>query len=204
MQYMIRLQPFTKGAKALQSGKFDLADRLFFSFAESFKGATEEISDIRELIPEFFYLPEILLNLEKHDFGIQQTGIRVNNILLPDWCEKNPYNFITIHRSILESESVSIGLSNWIDLIFGYKQKGKEAENSLNVFFYLTYEDGIDLNNLEDPELKISYESQIVHFGQTPIQLLGNPFPLKLKKESIFPDGLWISDPKAEFIVLSY
>lgn len=27
------------------------------------------MTDVRELVPEFFYLPEIFLNIEKHDFG---------------------------------------------------------------------------------------------------------------------------------------
>ena len=37
---------------------------------ETFRNVTEEMSDVRELIPEFFFLPEMFLNLEKHDFGI--------------------------------------------------------------------------------------------------------------------------------------
>jgi uncharacterized UPF0160 family protein len=49
--YMIRLSPFTEGAKELQSGKFDFADRLFFSIEDSFKNCTSEYSDVRELIP---------------------------------------------------------------------------------------------------------------------------------------------------------
>jgi hypothetical protein len=28
------------------------------------------MSDVRELIPELFFLPEMFLNNEKHDFGI--------------------------------------------------------------------------------------------------------------------------------------
>ena len=49
----------------------------------------------------------------------------------------------------LESENVSSTINGWIDLIFGYKQKGKEAEKCLNTFYYLTYENGIDLENVE-------------------------------------------------------
>ena len=43
---------------------------------------------------------------------------------------------------MLESAAVSADLAAWIDLIFGYKQKGKPAEEALNVFFYVTYEGG--------------------------------------------------------------
>lgn len=39
-----------------------------------------------------------------------------------------------------ESEHVSNHLHEWIDLIFGFKQRGEEAINALNVFYYCTYE----------------------------------------------------------------
>ena len=46
-----------------------MADRLFFNFSETYKNATEELSDVRELIPEFYYLPEMFINYSKYDFG---------------------------------------------------------------------------------------------------------------------------------------
>lgn len=62
-------------------------------------------------------------------------------------------------------------LNEWLDLIFGFKQKGKIAEENLNLFYYLTYENSIDLKEIEDPQIKISKEAQIMHFGQTPTQI---------------------------------
>lgn len=52
------------------------------------------MTDVRELIPEFFYFPEMFINLEKHDFGLQQNSQRVHHVELPKWCDNNPYKFI--------------------------------------------------------------------------------------------------------------
>ncbi len=49
---------------ALHQGRFDLPDRIFFSIEDSYKCATEEIADVRELTPEFYCMPEFLINLE--------------------------------------------------------------------------------------------------------------------------------------------
>ncbi|EGR30597.1 hypothetical protein IMG5_128290 [Ichthyophthirius multifiliis] len=170
-QYLLRIKPYTDGAWILQNGKFDIADRLFFSMKETYKNATEETSDVRELLPEFFFLPELFLNLDANDFGLQQTKERVHNVSLPPWCGQDPFKFVVWHRKGLENELVSKNINQWIDLIFGYKQKGKEAENNLNKFYYLTYEDAIDIDSIKDENYKIGIESQIINFGQTPSQI---------------------------------
>jgi hypothetical protein len=53
--YLIRMQPYADGAKSIQNGAFDLPDRLFFSMEDSYRNSVEEMSDVRELIPDFFY-----------------------------------------------------------------------------------------------------------------------------------------------------
>ena len=63
----------------------------------------------------------------------------MHNVQLPPWA-KDPYEFIDLHRRALESEYVSENLHNWIDLIFGCKQRGKNAEQALNVFSHYSYE----------------------------------------------------------------
>jgi len=62
---------------------------------------------------------------------------------LPPWAS-SAAEFIQINRDALESEHVSAHLHLWIDLIFGYKQQGSEAEAANNVFHYLTYEANVD------------------------------------------------------------
>jgi len=43
-----------------------------------------------------------------------------------------PSDFIQQLRNALESDYVSQNLHHWIDLIFGYKQRGTEAEKADN------------------------------------------------------------------------
>lgn len=76
------------------------------------------------------------------DFGVRQNGERVNHVNLPPWARNDPRLFVLIYRQALESEQVSQMLCQWIDLVFGLKQKGKAAIQAINVFhpavsFYL-------------------------------------------------------------------
>jgi len=43
-----------------------------------------------------------------------------------------PSDFIQQLRNALENDYVSQNLHHWIDLIFGYKQRGTEAEKANN------------------------------------------------------------------------
>lgn len=97
------MYPFTEYLKSLQGGRFDLPDRLFSSLMSSWKSAYNEISDVRELIPEFYYLPEVFINLEGHNFGETQSMDRIHNVEMPEWAANNPYYFVMQFRQMLES-----------------------------------------------------------------------------------------------------
>lgn len=75
-----------------------------------------------------------LFALAGFDFGVRQNGERVNHVNLPPWARNDPRLFVLIHRQALESEQVSQTLCQWIDLVFGLKQKGKAAVQAINVF----------------------------------------------------------------------
>jgi len=127
--------------------------------------------DVKELTPEFFFMPEFLENLNGFDLGKRQTGDVLGTVVLPPWAS-TPEDFIRINREALESDYVSLNLHKWIDLIFGYKQLAEEAIKADNVFYYLTYEGAIDLESISDPHERQAIRDQIDNFGQTPAQLL--------------------------------
>jgi hypothetical protein len=116
-----------------------------------------QVSDVKELIPEFFYLPDFLRNTNRLDFGYKQDTSKVDAVTMPAWAS-SPEEFIRIHRAALESDHVSAHLHEWIDLIFGFKQKGKPAVDARNVFFYLTYAGSVDIDSIADLSLRKATE----------------------------------------------
>ncbi len=130
----------------LYFNRFDVADRQFHSIPQTWKSLTSNLNDVKELIPEFFYLPEFLENRNGFDLGRLQGGKKqcVDDVILPRWA-RNPQDFIRKHRLALESDHVSANLHRWIDLIFGYRQQGEAAVEALNVFYYCSYEGAVNL-----------------------------------------------------------
>lgn len=151
---------------ALQDGKYEEDTRMFWSIGDSWVSSlTGSQQNVKELIPEFFYLPEMF-----------HSNLGLPEVEYPPWA-KSAEQFVRIHRLALESELVSCQLHQWIDLIFGYKQRGPEAINAVNTFYYLTYQGNVNLNMIQEASLREAIETQIKHFGQTPSQLTTEPHP---------------------------
>ncbi|KAJ1569840.1 Neurobeachin-like protein 1 [Nowakowskiella sp. JEL0078] len=188
--YLLRLEPYTCLHVALQAGKFDHPDRQFHSIAGCWKSCLTSSGDVKELIPEFFYLPEFLRNENGIDLGRRQNGDVIGDVVLPKWAA-NAEEFIRIHREALEGEIVSQNLHKWIDLIWGYKQQGEDAISAHNVFYYLTYEGAIDIDAIKDPVERKSIEDQINNFGQTPSQLISKQHPARFPREDCVRPNLF-------------
>lgn len=151
LSWLIRLEPFYSTYLALQDGHLEDETRLFTSISDSWIGSLMNGQNVKELIPEFFYLPEMLTGTEPNPI--------LENVKLPKWA-KSPAHFVRVHRMALESDLVSCHLHNWIDLIWGYKSRGPEAIRAVNVFYYLTYEGNVDLS-VTDPTLREAIEAQV-------------------------------------------
>ncbi|KEG13324.1 neurobeachin/beige-like protein [Trypanosoma grayi] len=171
LHFLVRVQPFSDYFVNMNS-KLDDADRVFDSMATAYTISTGK--DVKEMLPEFYCLPDMFVNFNHIPFGTKQDGDIVNDVQLPPWASA-PRELTQMLRQALESRYTSENLHSWIDLTFGYKQRGKEAIAAVNVFHPLTYERSIDLLAITDPVLKSSHETQIDCFGQTPSQLFSHP-----------------------------
>ena len=148
--YLIRLFPFTFLSIELQGGKFDTIFRLFTEYKQSCMNALYQKSDIRELIPEFYFLPEMFKNINNIDFKDKEIKKKENiknfDVILFQIDKKfldshnnyqnkifneninyfdndNFFNFVLFLSKKFESKFISDNLNNWINLIFGPHQK---------------------------------------------------------------------------------
>eukprot|EP00759_Apiculatamorpha_spiralis_P019711 PhF_6_TR25510/c0_g1_i1/m.35592 len=195
MYYLVRLKPFSDILWKLQGNCWDVPDRMFHSIAEAFFNVTHNSADVKELVPEFFYLPECLMNVNRFQFGVRTDGVELDDVVLPSWAA-NAHEFISIHREALESEYVSQHLHEWIDLIFGYKQRGVEAEKAINVFYFLTYDGAVKWETITDELERHSLQEQICCFGQCPSQLLTKPHPSR----GLITTGTSLNKPNPSYI----
>ncbi len=181
LQFTMRVHPFYEGYVKFLKG-YDNPDRMFHSMDEAFHSACENTQDVCELIPEFFVLAEILLNSEGHNFGERTDDhAKVDHVLLPPWASGNPYTFVSAMRKALEHDCVDRKLHRWIDLVFGFQQRGKEAEKISNVFHPLATEPAKVLMSCEEG-LRDGFRIQAFLMGQTPQQLFSKPHPPRLQQ----------------------
>ena len=115
----------------------------------------------------------------------------VNDVITP--CNNNPYDFIMTMRSVLEGNKLSYSLQNWVDLVFGFKSRGKEAENAFNIYTEASYQEQIDITKVENKEAQL----RLVEFGLIPNQIMNKDCNKREKKESILK-GKEITDSRSD------
>lgn len=91
---------------------------------------------------------------------------------MPPWAS-SAEDFLQQHRRALEAPHVQQHLHEWIDLIFGYKQRGQAAVDADNVFRHTSYEGAVDLDSITDPVRIRSAVSCCYKFEHDSLQLPG-------------------------------
>jgi hypothetical protein len=209
--FMIRLFPYSFCALDLQGDYFDNPNRLFFSIRETFNNILVQKADLRELIPEFYYLPEMFINFNKIKYGERQNKDEVDDVIMPNNIlftnignlpedinnenineiikddDKNTkhlryFIFVDCMKKKLENMEMN-DLLSWLNLIFGDEQKYKKSKRKQKEL-YFRKESFIDINST-------AYERYIndniimdsVDFGLLPLQTISN-----IEKKNYFKD----------------
>ena len=189
--YLTRLFPYSIIAQLIQGNNFDSADRLFIDFNKSFYGASNIKCDLRELIPEIYFQPELFRNINGFNLGklqvtqkedstyqflkkkynlIEDKKVRVEGVLLPDYCDDNPEKFICLMREMFERPEIKI--NDWIDIIFGYQQSKEPAYEIMNVYSPYYYNNFLKLDKINIKER--GYYVKFFEFGIHPLQIFDN------------------------------
>jgi hypothetical protein len=173
--FLVRIFPYTYISIEIQGENFDDPDRLFTSMQKTFESATTFKDDVRELIPEFYILPEMFLN--KNNLNLDQNMPDsynnyniINDVKLPLWCNNNPIYFVIQLRRYLENTNIINNLNKWIDLIFGVTQRGEKAEENHNIFQAHTYEKNVKISSIKDVDSRNAL-MRLYEMGFTPIQI---------------------------------
>lgn len=185
LHYLVRLRPFAGLHRQLQGGQFDVPDRLFKSIGQTWDICSRtSATEVKELTPEWYSDPAFLKNQHGFNLGTSVDGSSVRDVELPPWANNDAEKFIEVMRNALESDVCSSMLPAWIDLIFGFKQRGIEAEKANNVFYHLTYYEPDDIAEIEEESLRTEIQLHIAEFGHCPTQLFSKPH-LHKKHDSI-------------------
>ena len=191
--FLTRIFPFSFVSIEIQGEKFDDPNRIFHSMEKTFESCMTLKDDVRELIPEFYYLPEMLrnnnnLNLTQDLFDSNGEKIVINDVELPPWANNSAFTFVTEMRNNLEKDKIKI--NKWIDLIFGTYQKGEKAEEIHNIFQAQTYEKMVKIDKIKDIDTRDAM-MRLVEVGVTPIQILDKDSKGKIEKKDVLKHGIY-------------
>lgn len=185
--FLTRIFPFSQIRVELQGDNFD-STRLFCSVPKTFLSATTQKTDVRELLPEFFILPEMFKNLNCLNLtGDSESNLDIQ-VKLPPWSKKKTYLFVKEMRKSLEHHinDENNGINKWLDLIIGSHSRGQNAKDVHNLFMYHTYPAVISLDkyktrdDIEKEKLNmLNYYFRVSEIGLCPHVLFKEDIPNK-------------------------
>ena len=139
------------------------------------KNSLEQKSDLREMIPEIYYFPDLYYNINKLELGklLNEDDIDTIHVNEENKKEENikKYEYLTNVKNYLEFGQLE--LNGWINLIFGINQK---AKNDKRMYFpesmYIHFDEKQQRKDLKDYLIMQKYE-----FGIQPYKLFDSKFP---------------------------
>jgi hypothetical protein len=122
LNYLLRLEPFSRLALSIQGGKFDLADRLFNDFGASWRSASRDnLQDVRELIPSRLerkpFPARLVIKPLKDAKCIDWSSLHVLETLCPPFCIVGASH--AVHLRVVQNETCKVGMSGQHDSSVG-------------------------------------------------------------------------------------
>lgn len=119
VNFLVRIQPFEEMLRRLQGGAYDNPDRLFHSLLSAWENIKlRNISECKELIPELFFMPNVLRNDSLYILGTRTDGVEVGDVILPNYSGQHKsdsyYNsllFVAAQKAALD-ESIPAMMQN--------------------------------------------------------------------------------------------
>ena len=190
--YLLRVLPYSFLAVEFQGSDFDNPNRLFYSIEKALKSNLSLKSDLREMIPELYYMTELFYNKNNILFENLYDGSKIDYVEIISKTGSNSetniqkmedmFNFICEIRKSLEEEKE---LNKWINIIFGNKQKFSVFEGKQ----YQNYDKNSEINFKNDKNIiNNKYALDLCDFGLLPYPLFNKDFPLKETKTFIKND----------------
>jgi hypothetical protein len=191
--FLTRVFPYSFISVEIQGEKFDDPNRIFHSMDKTFESCMTLKDDVRELIPEFYFLPEMFknfnnLNLTQDLLDSEGNKVVINDVELPPWGNNSVYSFITEMRNNLEKNKIKI--NKWIDLIFGTYQKGEKAEEIHNIFQAQTYEKMVKIDRIKDIDMRDAM-MRLVEVGVTPNQIFDKDSKIKVERKELMKNKIY-------------
>jgi hypothetical protein len=138
-------------------------------------------ADVKELIPEFFCLPEFLVSGRGLPAMTTTDGKDISAVNTGNWCRNN-HDFVHKMRHFLQADAVSLGLPSWLDLLFGFKSRGEPAVDAKNVFHPLCYVQEDEQTQSEDELMRAAAVTGVINFGQCCNQAFKAPHPPPVRR----------------------
>ena len=194
--FLLRLFPYSFMSIEMQGENFDTPNRLFYSVPKTFSNMTSQKSDLRELIPEFFYLPEMFININNINFGTLSEGKKVDDCLIPNDNKGETFEkfciFIDEMRNDLENDKKDKDLSGWFKIIFGLNQRYENPDKKEGQYFQSTcYIDNLSeefSKRIIDPIIIGMYE-----FGIIPLKTILVKNTFEHRKKDFIPTNFFNS-----------
>ena len=211
--YLMRLNPYLQSFIKLQEEQLEDPNRTFNNFKDTEKTLQFQ-NDNRELIPDFFYYFDFLLNLNCNLFGKYNEELLIDDFSYVKDTNISKYinsisSYVTAllnNNKIVNNYFVTKIINNWVDIIFGSRQlphNKKEMVDGCNIYKSTSYEQKTDIekeikafedkinlnqrNETEECELMSKLEPikiNIINLGICPKQILDENISCEVKSKT--------------------